>query len=108
MREPGLQRSKRFTPEARKANQVLVELLRTIAERKKATPAQIALAWLLAKKTWIVPIPGTRKLARLEENIGAAAVELTPDDLRQIEGASSEIKVEGARYPESLERMTGL
>jgi aryl-alcohol dehydrogenase-like predicted oxidoreductase len=97
----------RFTPDARKANQVLVELLRTIAERKKATPARIALAWLLAKKPWIVPIPGTRKLERLEENIGAARVELTSDDLREIESASSKIKVEGARYPENLERMTG-
>jgi aryl-alcohol dehydrogenase-like predicted oxidoreductase len=98
----------RFTPEARKANQTLVDLLRRIAERKKATPAQIALAWLLAQKPWIVPIPGTRKLERLGENIGAVAAELTSEDLRQIEGASSKIKVEGARYPEKLERMTGL
>jgi aryl-alcohol dehydrogenase-like predicted oxidoreductase len=98
----------RFTPETRKANQALVDLLGRIAERKKATPAQIALAWLLAQKPWIVPIPGTTKLARLEENIGAAAVELTPDDLREIESASSKIKVEGARYPERLEQMTGL
>lgn len=98
----------RFAPEARKANQALVDLLRKIAERKKATPAQIALAWLLAQKPWIVPIPGTTKLQRLEENIGAAAVELTSDDLREIESASARIKVEGARYPERLERMTGL
>ena len=98
----------RFTPEARKANQALVDLLREIAERKKATPAQIALAWLLAQKPWIVPIPGTTKLERLEENIGAAAVELTPDDLREIESAASKITVQGARYPEELERRTGL
>ena len=98
----------RFTPEARKANQALIDLLGKIAERKKATPAQIALAWLLAQKPWIVPIPGTTKLRRLEENIGAAAVELTSDDLREIESASSKIKVEGARYPERLEQMTGL
>ena len=97
----------RFTPEARKANQVLVDLLRQIGERKSATPAQIALAWLLAQKPWIVPIPGTRKLERLDENIGAAAVELTPDDLREIDRAASEITVQGARYPERLERMTG-
>jgi aryl-alcohol dehydrogenase-like predicted oxidoreductase len=97
----------RFTPEARKANQALVELLAAIAERKKATPAQIALAWLLARKPWIVPIPGTRKLARLEENIGAAAIELSIDDLRGIESAASKIAVQGARYPESMERMTG-
>jgi aryl-alcohol dehydrogenase-like predicted oxidoreductase len=98
----------RFTPEARKANLALVDLLGTIAERKKATPAQIALAWLLAQKPWIVPIPGTRKLSRLEENIGAVAVELTSDDLREIESAASKITVQGARYPEHLERMTGL
>jgi aryl-alcohol dehydrogenase-like predicted oxidoreductase len=98
----------RFTPEARKANQALVDLLGQIAERKKATPAQIALAWLLAQKPWIVPIPGTRKLERLEENIGAAAVELTVDDLREIEGAASKITVQGDRYPEHLARMTGL
>jgi aryl-alcohol dehydrogenase-like predicted oxidoreductase len=98
----------RFAPEALKANQALVELLQKIAERKKATPAQIALAWLLAQKPWMVPIPGTTKLHRLEENIGAAAVELTPDDLREIETASSKIKVEGARYPEHIEKMTGL
>ena len=95
----------RFTPEARKANQTLVDLLRRIGERKKATPAQIALAWLLARKPWIVPIPGTTKLPRLEENIGAVAVELTPDDLAEIDGAAS--KVQGDRYPERLERMTG-
>ena len=88
----------RFTPEARKANQALVDLLRAIADRKNATPAQIALAWLLAQKPWIVPIPGTTKLERLEENIGAAAVELTPDDLAEIESAASQIAVEGARY----------
>jgi aryl-alcohol dehydrogenase-like predicted oxidoreductase len=97
----------RFAPEARKANQALVDLLRKIAERKKATPAQIALAWLLAQKPWIVPIPGTTKLNRLEENIGAVAVELTPDDLHEIESAASKITVQGARYPESMERMTG-
>jgi aryl-alcohol dehydrogenase-like predicted oxidoreductase len=97
----------RFTPEARKANQALVDLLSQIAERKKATPAQIALAWLLAQKPWIVPIPGTTKLNRLDENIGAAAVELTPDDLHEIESASSEITVQGARYPENLQRLTG-
>ena len=98
----------RFTPEALKANQVLVKLLGSIAERKKATPAQIALAWLLAQKPWIVPIPGTTKLHRLEENIGAVSVELTPDDLRQIDAASSKITIQGARYPEKLEKMTGL
>ena len=97
----------RFTPEARKANQALVDLLGAIAERKKATPAQIALAWLLAQKPWIVPIPGTTKLHRLEENIEAAAVELTSDDLRDIDDAASKITVEGARYPEHLEQMTG-
>jgi aryl-alcohol dehydrogenase-like predicted oxidoreductase len=97
----------RFTPEARKANQALVDLLAEIAERKKATPAQIALAWLLAQKPWIAPIPGTRKLERLDENIGAAAVELTPDDLREIDSAAAQITVEGARYPERLEQMTG-
>ncbi|PYV95668.1 MAG: aldo/keto reductase [Acidobacteria bacterium] len=97
----------RFTPEARKTNQALVDLVSNIAERKKATPAQIALAWLLAQKPWIVPIPGTTKLHRLEENLGAAAVELTPGDLREIESASSKIKVEGARYPERLEQLTG-
>lgn len=97
----------RFAPEARKANLALVDLLRSIAERKKATPAQIALAWLLAQKPWIVPIPGTTKRHRLEENIGAAAVELTPDDLREIETAASKISIQGGRYPEELERMTG-
>ena len=97
----------RFTPEARKANQALVDLLGEIAKRKKATPAQIALAWLLAQKPWIVPIPGTTKLKRLEENIGAAAIELTADDLRDIDSAASKIKIEGARYPEKLEQMTG-
>jgi aryl-alcohol dehydrogenase-like predicted oxidoreductase len=97
----------RFTPEARKANQVLVDLLGRIGEDKKATPAQIALAWLLAQKPWIVPIPGTTKLHRLEENIGAAGVELTSDDLREIDSAGSKITVQGARYPEELERMTG-
>jgi aryl-alcohol dehydrogenase-like predicted oxidoreductase len=96
----------RFTPDARRANQALVDLLGTVAERKKATPAQIALTWLLAQKPWIVPIPGTTKLARVEENIGAAAIELTPDDLREIDSAASKITVQGARYPEELERMT--
>lgn len=98
----------RFTPEARKANQGLVDLLGKVAKRKKATPAQIALAWLLAQKPWIVPIPGTTKLHRLEENIGAVSIELAPDDLSEIDRAASEIKVEGARYPEKLEKMTGL
>lgn len=98
----------RFTPEARKANQALVDLLADIAGRKKATPAQIALAWLLAQKPWIVPIPGTTKLNRLEENIGAASIGLTPDDLKEVEIAASKITIEGARYPEHLERMTGL
>jgi aryl-alcohol dehydrogenase-like predicted oxidoreductase len=97
----------RFTPEARKANQALVDLLGKIAGQKKATPAQIALAWLLAQKPWIVPIPGTTKLSRVEENIGAAAVELTADDLSEIESAASKITVQGARYPEQLEAMTG-
>jgi len=97
----------RFTPEARKANQALVHLLSEIAKRKKATPAQIALAWLRAQKPWIVPIPGTTKLHRLEENIGAASLELTLDDLREIEDAASRIDVQGDRYPEHLERMTG-
>ncbi|CAK0767704.1 pyridoxine 4-dehydrogenase [uncultured Gammaproteobacteria bacterium] len=96
----------RFTPEARKANQALVDLLGKIAKRKQATTAQIALAWLLAQKPWIVPIPGTTKLARLDENIGAAAVELTPDDLTEIEKASTQITVLGARYPENLEQLT--
>ena len=98
----------RFTPEARKANQVLVDLLRTIADRKKAAPAQIALAWLLAQKPWIVPIPGTKKLERLDENIGAVAVELTSDDIREIDSAASMITIQGDRYPEALEKRTGL
>jgi aryl-alcohol dehydrogenase-like predicted oxidoreductase len=98
----------RFTPEARKANMALVDLLREVAERKKSTPAQIALAWLLAQKPWIVPIPGTRKLERLEENIGAASVELTSEDLREIDSAASKITIQGARYPEELEKRTGL
>ena len=97
----------RFTAEARKANQAMVDLLRRIGERKNATPAQIALAWLLAQRPWIVPIPGTTKLHRLEENIGAVSLELTPGDLRDIENAASQITVQGARYPEQLERMTG-
>ena len=97
----------RFSPENRKANQPLVDLLTTFAEQKKATPAQIALAWLLAKKPWIVPIPGTTKLDRLEENLGAADVELTPEDLRAIESASSNIKFEGARYSDFHEQLTG-
>jgi aryl-alcohol dehydrogenase-like predicted oxidoreductase len=98
----------RFTPEARKANLALVDMLRTIAERKKATPAQIALAWLLAQKPWIVPIPGTKKLERLEENIGAVAVELTSQDLREIDSAASKVTIRGDRYPEALEKRTGL
>ena len=97
----------RFSPEARKANQTVVDLLGKLAEQKKATPAQIALAWLLAQKPWIVPIPGTTKVARLEENIGAVSVKLTSDDLREIDRASSRIPVQGARYPEKLEQMTG-
>jgi aryl-alcohol dehydrogenase-like predicted oxidoreductase len=97
----------RFTPEALKANQALIDLLAGIAERKNTTPAQIALAWLLARKPWIVPIPGTTKLHRLDENIDAAAINLTADDLREIESAASKITVQGARYPEPLERMTG-
>ena len=95
----------RFTPEARKANQAVVDLLGKVAERKKATPAQIALAWLLAQKRWLVPIPGTTKLHRLEENIGAAALELTPDDLRQIGSAAAQIPVQGERYPEKLQKL---
>jgi aryl-alcohol dehydrogenase-like predicted oxidoreductase len=98
----------RFTPEARKANQALVDLLGRIGQKKKATPAQIALAWLLAQKPWIVPIPGTTKLERLDENIGSTAVELSAADLRDIETAASKITVEGARYPERLEKLTGL
>jgi aryl-alcohol dehydrogenase-like predicted oxidoreductase len=97
----------RFTPEARKANRALIDLLGTIGDRNKATPAQIALAWLLAQTPWIVPIPGTTKLARLEENIGAVSVALTPDDLREIDRAASQITVQGGRYPEHLEQMTG-
>jgi aryl-alcohol dehydrogenase-like predicted oxidoreductase len=97
----------RFTPEARKANMALVDLVGEVATRKGATPAQIALAWLLAQKPWIVPIPGTTKSARLRENLGAAGVELTPDDLRQIDAAASKIRVEGARLPEDILRMSG-
>jgi len=97
----------RFTAEARKANLALVDVLRAIAERKGVTPAQIALAWLLAQKPWIVPIPGTTKLSRLEENVGAAAVNLTPDDLRELDVATSEITLQGARYPEKLDQLTG-
>src|SRR3954463_15782771 len=95
----------RFKPENRKANQALVDLLSKFAQQKKATPAQIALAWLLAQKPWIVPIPGTTKLERLNENIGAAEVELTPDDLREIDSAASQVKIQGARYPEEFQRM---
>ena len=98
----------RFTPDARKANQALVDLLGEVGRRKHATPAQIALAWLLAQKPWIVPIPGTTKLSRLAENIGAAEIQLTADDLREIDNAASKITVHGARYPEELQRMTGL
>jgi aryl-alcohol dehydrogenase-like predicted oxidoreductase len=98
----------RFTPDARKANLALLDLLRKVAERKKATPAQIALAWLLAQKPWIVPIPGTRKLERLEENIGAVTVELSSEDLREIDSAVSKVTIQGARYPEELEKRTGL
>lgn len=97
----------RFTPEARKANQALVDLIGRIAGQKKATPAQIALAWLLAQKPWIVPIPGTTRLDRLDENLGAAAVDLTPEDLREIDAAAAQINVQGARYPEKLEQLTG-
>jgi aryl-alcohol dehydrogenase-like predicted oxidoreductase len=98
----------RFTAEARKANQAIVDVLRKIAATKRATPAQIALAWLLAQQPWIVPIPGTTKLPRLDENLGAAALRLTPDDLRQIDSAASQITIQGARYPEHLEKRTGL
>jgi aryl-alcohol dehydrogenase-like predicted oxidoreductase len=98
----------RFTPEARKANQAFVEAIKKIAARKNATPAQIALAWVLAQKPWIVPIPGTTKLSRLEENIAAVSFDLTPEDLREIESVSSEIKVHGERYPEQLQRLIGL
>ncbi|HEY4765927.1 MAG TPA: aldo/keto reductase [Candidatus Sulfotelmatobacter sp.] len=97
----------RFTPENRKANQAMVDLIGRFAQQKKATPAQVALAWLLAQKPWIVPIPGTTKLHRLEENIGAAAVELKPDDLQQLESAASKIPVQGARYPEELQKLVG-
>ena len=97
----------RFTPEALKANQALIHLLGSIGERKKATPAQIALAWLLAQKPWMAPIPGTTKLHRLDENLGAVSIELTAEDLSDIENAASRITVQGARYPERLEQMTG-
>jgi len=97
----------RFSPEARKANHAVVDLLGRIAEQKKTTPAQIALAWLLAQKPWIVPIPGTSKVSRLEENLGAVNIKLTADDLREIDSAASKIKVEGARYPEHLQKMVG-
>jgi aryl-alcohol dehydrogenase-like predicted oxidoreductase len=97
----------RFTPEAMKENQILIDLLGAIADQKKSTPAQIALAWLLAQKAWIVPIPGTTKLNRLEENMGAVSLELTPEDLQNIDAAASKIAVDGARYPERLEQMTG-
>jgi aryl-alcohol dehydrogenase-like predicted oxidoreductase len=97
----------RFTPEARKANQGLVDLLGRIARQKKATSAQVALAWLLAQKPWIVPIPGTTKTSRLEENLGAASLQLTAGDLREIEDAASRIPVQGARYPEHLDKLTG-
>jgi len=98
----------RFAPEARKANQAIVDVLRRLAEKKRATAAQMALAWLLAQKPWMAPIPGTTKLARLDENIGAAVIRLTPDDLRDIETATSQITIQGARYPEALEKRTGL
>jgi aryl-alcohol dehydrogenase-like predicted oxidoreductase len=98
----------RFTPEALKANQALIDLLASIGKRKQATPAQIALAWLLAQKPWMVPIPGTTKLHRLDENIGAVSIELTPEDLQDIDAAASKITVQGTRYPEKLEQMTGL
>jgi aryl-alcohol dehydrogenase-like predicted oxidoreductase len=97
----------RFSPEARKANRAVVDLLGSIAARMKATPAQLALAWLLAQKPWIVPIPGTTKLHRLEENIGAASVVLTPDDLRDLTAAAAKITVQGARYPEHLQKLVG-
>jgi aryl-alcohol dehydrogenase-like predicted oxidoreductase len=97
----------RFTPDARKANQAVVDLLGRIAEQKKATPAQIALAWLLAQKPWMVPIPGTTKISRLEENLGAVNINLSADDLHEIDSAASKIKVEGARYPEHLQKMVG-
>ena len=97
----------RFTPENRKANQAVVDLLGKFAQQKKATPAQVALAWLLAQKPWIVPIPGTTKLHRLEENIGAVNLEMSPDELRELETAASRIAVQGARYPEELQKMVG-
>jgi aryl-alcohol dehydrogenase-like predicted oxidoreductase len=97
----------RFTPEALQANQVLIDLLGTIAKGKNATPAQIALAWLLAQKPWIIPIPGTTKVSRLTENIGAAEIEFTADDLREIDEAASKIEIQGARYPERLQKMVG-
>jgi aryl-alcohol dehydrogenase-like predicted oxidoreductase len=97
----------RFSPGARKTNQSVIDLLTKIAKQKKTTPAQIALAWLLAKKPWIVPIPGTTKLHRLEENIGSVSIEFTADELREIDNASSEIKVEGERYPEHLQKLVG-
>ena len=97
----------RFSPEARKANQAMVDLLGKIGEQKRATPAQIAIAWLLAQKPWMVPIPGTTKLSRLEENLGGVAIELSANDLQEIESAASKITVHGARYPEHLEQMTG-
>jgi len=97
----------RFTPEAMKANQALIDLIGRIGQRKKATVAQIALAWLLAQKPWIVPIPGTTKVNRLDENIGAVSVELTPDDLHELNSVAIKIEVQGARYPERLEQMTG-
>ena len=98
----------RFMPQALKANRALIDLLGGLAQRRNATPAQIALAWLLAQKPWIIPIPGTTKLSRLDENIGALAIQLTPEDLRHIDAAASRITVEGGRYPELLEKMTGL
>jgi aryl-alcohol dehydrogenase-like predicted oxidoreductase len=97
----------RFTPENRKANFAFVKWLKTFAEKRGATPAQVALAWVLAQKPWIVPIPGTKRLERLEENLGALSIQLTPDDLREIDRAASQIAVHGARYPEQLEQMTG-
>ena len=98
----------RFTPEAMKSNQAMIDLLREVAKQKNATPAQIALAWLLAQKPWIVPIPGTTKLHRLQENNGSTEIELTTEDLNQINQAASKIKIEGDRYPEQLEKLTGL
>jgi aryl-alcohol dehydrogenase-like predicted oxidoreductase len=98
----------RFTPEARRANMTIVDLLRKVADRKKATPAQIALAWLLAQKPWTVPIPGTQKLERLEENVGAVAIELTSEDLSEIDNAASKMTIQGARYSDEHEKMTGL